>query len=110
MTWRRSKAVILPANQLPSSTLKPVLAQMQTHLVLIILMQVHAALLGLPPSLGHSVVDIGLVNDLRYELRPVVDSWRIRGRDLGTVNGVGRAIFDEKSEEGEDGADEEDDY
>lgn len=73
-------------------------------------MQIHTAFLRLPPSLGHSVVDIGLVNDLGYELGPVVNSWRIRRRDLGTVNGVGGAVFDEKGEESEDGADEEDDY
>ena len=83
---------------------------MQTHPVLIILMQIHAALLRLPPLLGHPVVDIGLVNNLRYELRSVIDAWGIRGRDLGTVNGVGGAIFNEEGEECEDGADEEDDY
>ena len=83
---------------------------MQTHLVLVILMQIHTALLCLPPSLGHGVVDIGLMNDLGDELRPVVYSWRIRWRNLGTVNGVGGAVFDEQSEKSEDGADEEDDY
>lgn len=51
-----------------------------------------------------------MVDDLGYELGPVVDSWRIRGRDLGTMNGVGGAVFDEESEESKDGADEEDDY
>lgn len=79
---------------------------MQTHLVLIILVQIHAALLRLPPSLGHIIIDVCLVNDLGYELGPVVNSWRIRGRDLGTVNGVGRAVFDEEGQESEDGADE----
>lgn len=83
---------------------------MQTHFVFIVLMQIHTALLRLPPTLGHSVVDICLVNDLRYELWPVVDSWRIRWRDLGTVNGVGGAVLNEESEESEDGADKEDDY
>lgn len=43
-------------------------------------------------------------------MRPVVNAWRIRGRDLGTVNGIGGAIFDEESEESEDGADEKDYY
>ena len=79
---------------------------MQTHLVLIILMQIHTALLSLPPSLRHGVVDVGLVNDLGDELRPVVDAWGIWGRDVGAVDGVGGAVFDEEGEEGEDGANE----
>ena len=83
---------------------------MEAHLVLIILMQIHAALLCLPPSYGHRVIHIGLVNDLRYELGPVIDSWRIRGRDLCTVDGVGGAVFDEKGQESENGTDEKDDY
>lgn len=73
-------------------------------------MQIHAALLRLPPSLRHRVVDIGLVDDFGYELGPFVNAWRIRGRDLGAVNGVGGAVFDEESKESEDGADEEDYY
>ncbi len=73
-------------------------------------MQLDAALLCLPPSLGYRVIDIGLVNDLGYELGAVVDSGRIRGWDLGAVNGVGGAIFDEKGKESEDRTDEKDDY
>lgn len=83
---------------------------MQTHVILVILVQIHTTLLCLPPSLRHSVIDIGLVNDLRYKLRSVVDAWRIRGGDVSTVNGVGGAVFDKKSEESEDGADKEDSY
>lgn len=110
MTWHRSRAGKFIANQLASPTAKCVFAHLRTHLVLIIRMQIYATFLSLPPSLGHGVIDIGLVNDLGYELRPVVNAWRIRGRDLGTVNGVGGAIFDEESEESEDGADEKDYY
>ena len=73
-------------------------------------MQIHAALLGLPPSLGHCFVDVGLVNDLGYELGAVINSWRIRGWDLRTVNGVGGAIFDEQGKERKNGTDEKDDY
>lgn len=83
---------------------------METHLVLIIFVQIDAALLGFSPSLGYSIIDIGLVNDFRYELGPFVNAGRIRGRNLGTMNGVGRAVFDEQSKEGEDGAYEEDYY
>ena len=82
----------------------------ETHLVLIVLMQIHTALLRLPPSLRHRVVNIGLVNDLGYELRQVINPWRSRGRDLGTVNGVGGAVLDQKGQESEDGTDEKDDY
>ena len=80
-----------------------------THPVFIILVQIQAALLGLPPSLGHSVINIGLVNDLGYALRQVIDSWRIRGRDLCTVDGVGGAILDEKGQESENRTNEKDD-
>ena len=110
MTWRLSKAIHLARNQLLSSTLQAVFAHVRTHIVFIVLMQVDAALLGLPPSLGYIFVDVGLVDDLGYELGAVVDAWGIRGRDVGTMNGVGGAVFDEKSQESKDGTDEEDDY
>ena len=110
MTWHRSIAAIASTNQSLRPTLECVVAHMETHLVLIILVQIDAALLGFSPSLGYSIIDIGLVNDFRYELGPLVNAWRIRGRDLGTMNGVGRAVFDEQSKEGEDGAYEEDYY
>ena len=97
-------------NQLPCRTLKSPFMHMVTYPVLIILMQFHTAFLRLPPSLGHSIIDIGLMDNLGDELGPVVNSWGIRRRNLGTVNGVGGTVFDEKSKEGEDGADEEDDY
>ena len=100
----------MAGNQLPSSTLQLVIAHMRTHVVFVVLMQVHAALLGLPPPLRHIFVDVGLVNNLGYELGAVVNSWGIRGRDVGTMNGVGGAVFDEKGQESKDGTDEEDDY
>ena len=50
------------------------------------------------------------MDDLGYELRTVVDAWRIRGGDLCTVNGVGGAIFDEKGKESIDRTNEKDDY
>lgn len=48
--------------------------------------------------------------DLRYKLRSLLDEWGIRRWYLGRMDRVGCAIFDEEGEEGEDGADEEDDY
>ena len=50
------------------------------------------------------------MNDFGYELGSVVDAWRIRGRDLCAVNGVGGAIFDEKRKERVYGTNEKDDY
>lgn len=105
MTWHRSKAVIFTANQLPSPIPQCIFRCSDTHLVLVILMQIQAALLRLPPSLGHGVIDVGLVDDLGYELGPVVNAGRIRGRNLCAVNGVGGAVFEEKGEESEDGTD-----
>lgn len=110
MTWHRSIAVMGWANQLSRPVHECVFTHMETHLVLIILVQIDAALLRFSPSLGYSVIDIGLVDDFGYELGPLVNAWRIRGRYLGTVYGVGRAVFDEQSKEGEDGAYEEDYY
>jgi hypothetical protein len=108
--WHRSIAVMTWANQLSRPALECVVNHMKTHLVLIVLVQVDAALLRFSPPLWYSVIDIGLVNDFGDELGPLVNAWRIRGRDLGAVNGVGRAVLDEQSKEGEDGAYEEDYY
>lgn len=110
MTWHRSIAVIASVNQFLRPVLECVVEHMETHLVLIIFMQIDAALLGFSPSLGYSIINVGLVNDFRYELGPFVNAWRIRGWDLGTMNGVGSAVFDEQSKESEDGAYEEDYY
>jgi len=49
------------------------------------------------------------VYDLWYKLRPFVDERRIGRGDFGRVDRVGSAIFDQEGEEGEDGADEEED-
>ena len=110
MTWRRSKAVSSTADQYASPTLQCVFARRETHLVLVLLMQIHAALLCFPPSFGHSIVDVGLVDDLGYELRAVIDSWRIGGRDLCAVDGVGGAVFDKKGKECENRTDQKDNY
>ena len=80
------------------------------HLVLVIFMQVHAAFLGLPPLLRHCIINVGLVDDLRNELRTGVDEWRIRGGYISWVDCVCRSVFDKEGEEGEDGANQEGDY
>lgn len=73
--------------------------------VLVVFVEVDTTLLGLPPVLRHTVIYVGLVNDFRYELRTAIDQGRVGGRYFGRVYGVCRTIFDEKGEEGEDGAD-----
>lgn len=104
MTWHRSIAVMARASQLYRPAHECIVSHKGTHLVLIVLVQIDAALLRFSPSLGYGIIDIGLVNDFGYELGPLVNARRIRGRDLGTVNGIGGAVFDEQSKEGEDGA------
>lgn len=73
-------------------------------------MQIHATPLGLSPPLGHRIIHIGLVYDLRYKLRSLLDERGIGRWYFGRVDRVGCAIFDEEGEKGEDGADEEEDY
>ena len=80
-----------------------------TDLIFIICVQIDTALLRLAPVLWYAVVDIGLMNDLGDQLRPVFNQWAVGCRDLGAVNGIGRAIFDEEGKESVDRAEQEDD-
>ena len=81
-----------------------------THLILVILMQIHATFLTLPPPFRHRIIHISLMYDFRNQLRAIVNEWGIRRWNLGGVDGVCGAVFDKEGEEGVDGADEEDDY
>ncbi len=78
-----------------------------THLVFIIFVQIDTTPLRLPPMLGNGFVDVGLMDDFGDELGHIIDQGRVRGGDLGAVDGIGRAIFDEEGEQGEDAAHEE---
>ena len=73
-----------------------------THLVLIVLMQVHAAFLRFPPPFWHGIIHIGLVYYLGNQLWAVINQRGIRRRYLCRVDRVCRAIFDQKGEEGVD--------
>jgi hypothetical protein len=57
--------------------------------------------------LGNGFVDVGLMDYFGDELGHIIDQGRVRGGDLGAVDGIGRAIFDEEGEQGEDAAHEE---
>lgn len=71
-------------------------------------MDVDTCPLGFPPDFGHTLVDVGLVYYLGYVLRHVVDQGRVRGGDLGTVDCIGRTIFNQEGKEGVDAVDQED--
>lgn len=58
---------------------------------------------------GNAIIDIRLVYYLRDQLRPFIDQRRIGRWQVGGVDGIGGSVFDQKSEEGEDGADEKED-
>lgn len=59
--------------------------------------------------LRHTVINVGLMYDLGYQLWQVVDGRRIRSRYLKTVDSVRRAIFDQEREESENAMNEEGD-
>lgn len=81
-------------------------------------MQINATPLRFPPMLWHALVDVRLVYNLGDVLGHVVDQRRIRGRDLGTVDCICGAGFDEEGEQGkylvdevdDDGADSDEEY
>lgn len=68
-------------------------------------MQIHTTLLRLPPPLRHRIVHISLMYYLRNQLGSIVNERGIGRGNLGTVDSVCGAIFDEEGEEREDGAD-----
>ena len=108
MTWRRSTATGSPSSA--SIELVRCLAvhrRRLTDLVFVILVQFDTRTLRFSPVLGHAVVDIGLMYYFRNQPGHVVDEGRIGSGNFRAVNGVGRAIFDQEGEEGEDTANEE---
>ena len=61
--------------------------------VLVVRVQVNAALLGVDPNLRNGLILVCLVNDLGNYLGALFDQARIWRRKFGTVNGVGSGIF-----------------
>jgi hypothetical protein len=72
------------------------------HLVLVVRVQVDAALLRGLPVLGHALVDVRLVDDLGDQLRPLADGARVWRRQLGAQDGILLAVHDEKLQQGPD--------
>ena len=58
------------------------------YFVLVVLMQVDATPLCLPPVFWNALVDVGLVYYLRYQLWQIVDQGRIRCGNLGAVYSI----------------------
>ena len=72
--------------------------------VLVVRVKVQARLLRRKPSGGYRRVDVGLVDDFRYELRRRILQGGIRSWQFGAVDGVGRGIFEEEANKSEDAA------
>ena len=77
-------------------------ARKKTYSIFVIIMQLYAALLRVSPMFRNTVVNVRLVYDLGYQLCEIVDGGRVWRRYFKAVDGVGRAIFDQKCEKGED--------
>lgn len=78
-----------------------------TYNILVVRVQINAALLRVLPDLGNGLVLVGLVNDFRDDLGALLDQARVGRGELGAVNGVGSGIFEQQREEGGDAAQEE---
>lgn len=70
-------------------------------------MQIDATLLRLAPDGRDSLILVGLVNDFRNDLRPLLDQTGVGRWEFGAVDGVGRGIFDQQRQQCEDTANEE---
>ena len=92
---------------LPPTTFLPEFPRVRvsTHLILIILMHIDTALLRLPPPLRHRIINISLVYNLGNQLRAIVDQGGVWSGYFSGVDSVCGAVFDEKGQKSEDGAD-----
>jgi hypothetical protein len=72
--------------------------------------QVDAGLLPFLPLWGYRAVDVGLVDDLGYQLRSVLDEIRAGGRNLGAMNGICGTVFEEERDQSAEGIEEEGNY
>jgi hypothetical protein len=69
------------------------------YLVLVVGVQVQATLLRALPVLRYALVDVRLVDDLRYQLRLLVDCARVGRRQLPAEDGILTTGGDEQAEE-----------
>lgn len=73
-----------------------------THLVLIVWVEIYAALLGPLPVCGDTSVDVCLVDDLGNQLRPSTDGARVRRRQFGLGYSVLAAVNIQEADEDPD--------
>jgi hypothetical protein len=78
-----------------------------TYHVLIVVVEVNARLLSSLPLRGDRAVDVGLVDDLRDHLRPVLEQIGARRGDLGAVDGICRRILEQQRDQRAEGVEEE---
>lgn len=79
----------------------------KTYNVLVVRMQVDAALLSILPDFGDRLVLVGLVDNLGDDLGPLLDQTRVGRGQFGPVNSIGRGIFHQQRQESKDAANEE---
>lgn len=79
----------------------------ETYNVLVVWMQVDAALLSILPNFGDRLVLVGLVDDLGDDLGPLLDQTRVGRGQFSPVNSIGRGIFHQQRQECIDAANEE---
>ena len=73
-----------------------------THLVLIVWVEIYAALLGTLPVCGDASVDVRLVDDLGNQLRSSTDGTRVRRRQFGLGYSVLAAVNVQEADEDPD--------
>ena len=78
----------------------------QTYHVLVVMVEVNTTLLSGLPLHRDRLVDVGLVDDLRDHLRPILQEIGARRRDLSAVNGICRPIFEQQRDQSAEGIEE----
>lgn len=66
---------------------------MSTYDILIVRVQVNAALPGLTPHLGDRLILVGLMNDLGNDLGSCLDQAGVGRGELSAVDSIGGSIF-----------------
>ena len=70
-------------------------------------MEINTGLLSTLPLRRYRLVDVGLVDNLRDHLRPVLQQIRARRGDLGAMDGICRPVFEQQRDQGAEGIEEE---
>lgn len=69
------------------------------QLILVVWVQIEAALLGALPVLGNALVDVGLVDNLGDQLRFVVDGVRVWGWEFAAQDCIFAASGDQQAQQ-----------